>query len=156
KASTTSARFIISLIGIAVAAICVVLLPELAREEGAAKTGIHHVVVPYLIEAYLVSIPVYIALYQMLKLLEYVDKGKAFSARSVHALKAIKLCSIAFSAMFLISAASVIIPARMAEPDDGNPGLVVLALLAVLVASIIGTFAAVLQRLLSDAIAMKA
>ncbi len=51
--------------------------------------------VPIFITMYISVIPFLFAVYQTIKLLNYVDKNKAFSNDSVNALKHIKYCSIA-------------------------------------------------------------
>lgn len=91
------------------------------------------------------------AFYQAIKLLTYIDKNKAFSELSVKALKNIKYCANTISAIYV-----VIVPFLypIADADD-TPGLVAFPLIIIFGAMVIEVFAAVLQRLLYDAIEMK-
>src|SRR6266480_5875464 len=49
---------------------------------------------PFLAYAYLASIPFFVALYQVFKVLGYVGQNKVFSPRAVKALRTIKFCAI--------------------------------------------------------------
>src|SRR4051812_24508056 len=92
---TIITKGIIYLMGIAVISICAILLPELAREEAVGKANPPSVL-PYLIGAWVLAVPIFVALYQTLRLLSLIDAKKAFSGRSVRTLQNIKLCAIAF------------------------------------------------------------
>src|SRR3989344_7006977 len=100
---------------------------------------------------YLSVIPFFTALYQAFKLLSYIDKNSAFSASSVKALKYIKYSAIANSALY---ASSIPFLFQVAELDDA-PGLGVIALAFVCMPLVIATFAAVLEKLLQNAIDIK-
>ena len=100
---------------------------------------------------YVSAIPFYTALYQAFKLLTYIDKNQAFSQMSVEALRKIKNCAITISGLYV-----VIIPFvfMIAEWDDA-PGLVLIGLVIIGASMVIAVFAAVLQRLLQEAIDIK-
>ena len=100
---------------------------------------------------YVSAIPFFVALYQAFKLLSYIDKNKAFSELSVKALKNIKYCAITISGLYV-----AVIPFFyiIAEVDDA-PGLILIGMVFIFASFVIAVFAAVLQRLLQDAIDIK-
>lgn len=104
-----------------------------------------------LIYLYVTAIPFYFALYQAFKLLSYIDKNKAFSGLSVRALKNIKYCAVTISIFY---AAGMPVFYLMAEIDDA-PGIIVIGLVIIFASMVIAVFAAVLQKLLKEAIDIK-
>lgn len=154
RGATIITRGIVYLMGIAVISICAILLPELAREEVVGKVNPPNAL-PYLIGAWMVTIPIFIALHQTLKLLSYIDTNKAFSHRSVKVLQNIKVCAIVFSIMIVIGAITAIVAVRIAGPREDVTHIVALGFIFSFASSIVATFAAVMQRLLNDAISIK-
>ncbi len=151
---TIFTRGIVYLMGIAVLSVCAILLPELAREEAVGKAN-PPTVWPFFVAAWILSVPIFIALYQTLKLLGYIDENKAFSDRSVRTLQSIKLCAIVFSVMIAIGAITAIVVARSADPGEDVTHIVTIGFIFTFASSIVATFAAVLKRLLQDAIHIK-
>lgn len=100
---------------------------------------------------YASALPFGLALYQTLTLLHYIDCKNAFSALSVRALRAIKRCAVAISILF---AACLPVLYRIADADDA-PGLLLIGLVLTGVPIVIGTFAAVLEGLLREAVSMQ-
>ena len=100
---------------------------------------------------YASAIPFYFALYQAFKLLSYIDKNKAFSELSVKALKNIKYCAITISILYVLGMPLFYL---MAERDDA-PGIILIGLVIIFASMVIAVFAAVLQRLLQEAIDIK-
>ena len=100
---------------------------------------------------YVSAIPFFIALYQAFKLLSYIDKSQAFSDMSVTALKKIKYCALTISGLFVVILPFVYL---VADLDDA-PGLIIVGMVPVFASMVIAVFAAVLQRLLQEAIAIK-
>ena len=147
--STIFLKIVFFLIGIIVLALCIFWLPAIAA--GAAEHYPKLYYWPVLIGAYLSAMPFFIALYQALRLLSYIDRNKAFSELSVTALKNIKHCAITISIIY-----AVLIPflVPMANADDA-PGIVALGLVIAFASFVIGVFAAVLQKLLKDAVDIK-
>jgi hypothetical protein len=145
---------IIYLMGIAIVGICGILLPELAREEAVGKAH-PPAAYPFLIGAWIISLPIFFALYQTLKLLNSIDKNTAFSKVSIKALQNIKICAAIFSAFIIVGAVTVIITARLADPREDVTPIIMLGFICTFTTSIIATFVAVLQKLLEDAITIK-
>jgi Protein of unknown function (DUF2975) len=96
-------------------------------------------------------IPFFGALVQAFKLLSYIDKNQAFSELSVKALKNIKICALTISGLYVVILPFVFL---VAELDDA-PGLVIIGMVPVFASMVIAVFAAVLQRLLKEAIDIK-
>jgi hypothetical protein len=145
RGSTNFLRLVIFLIGTGVLALCLFVLP---RVIGSIDLGGYD---PILLGMYVPAIPFFVALYQALRLLSYIDKNKAFSSLSVTALKNIKYCALAISALY---AAGMPYIFYVADKDDA-PGVVAIGLVIIFASFVIAVFAAVLQRLLQNAIAIK-
>ncbi|MEG0774230.1 DUF2975 domain-containing protein [Clostridium sp.] len=149
KYSTTFLKIVVILIGIPVLALFLFGLPWLAKNP--VNPNYNHILYPILIGIFLSSIPYSVALYQTLRLLGYIDKNKAFSELSVKALKNIKYCANIISALYVVMMPFVYL---LAEKDDA-PGLILMGMVPIFASMVIAVFAAVLQRLLQDAIDMK-
>jgi Protein of unknown function (DUF2975) len=154
QGSTLFLKLAVIIMGIPVLAACIFLLPQLAKEamkHAANGATLAYVVFALLIIMYGSAIPYYMALYQALKLLSYIDKNQAFSQVSVTALKKIKKCAITISGLYVVALPFVAI---IAEWDDA-PGLIIVGMVMVGAPMVIAVFAAVLQRLLQEAINIK-
>ena len=154
RSSTLFLKAAIIFIGLSVLALCLFLLPQIVIEANeAAKRGSDLAYVAYGIVTvmYLTTIPFYIALYQSINLLSYIDRNQAFSELSVTALKKIKNCALTISGLYVIVLPFVYI---LAEVDDA-PGLILVGMVMVFAPLVIAVFAAVLQRLLKEAIDIK-
>ncbi|WP_206098989.1 DUF2975 domain-containing protein [Paenibacillus nanensis] len=135
--------------GIPILAVCIFALPRIANE--AADYFSAYWVFPVITIMYVSVIPFFAALYQAFKLLTLIDKSNAFSELSVKALKNIKYCAFAISVLYVASEPFLYL---MAEKDDA-PGLIVIGMVIIFASLVIGVFAAVLQKLLKNAIAIK-
>jgi len=107
---------------------------------------------PFLAYAYLASIAFFVALFQAFKLLGYIGQNKVFSPDSVRALRTIKRCAIALVAMIGAAVAYLFIAVR---GTDDIAGGVAIGLFMILVSVVIGTAAAVFERLLQTAVDIK-
>lgn len=106
---------------------------------------------PILLGLYVPTIPFLFALYQAWKLLTYIDKNNAFTGLSVKALKNIKYCAVAISAVFAAGMPYIFF---VADKDDA-PGVVLIGLIIVSSSIVIATFAAVLQKLIQSGLDIK-
>ncbi|TCN24210.1 DUF2975 domain-containing protein [Mesobacillus foraminis] len=151
RGSTLFLKIAVILIGIPVLALCIFLVPQVGNF--AAELYPDHAYLKYLvfIDLYGTAIPFYFALYQAFKLLSYIDKNKAFSELSVGALKKIKYCAITISGLYVIGMPLFYL---IAERDDA-PGFILIGMVLILASLVIAVFAAVLQRLLQEAINIK-
>jgi hypothetical protein len=137
------------LIGIPVLALGIFGLTWLPKNP--ANPDYAHILYPIVIGMYVSAIPFFAALVQAFKLLSYIDKNQAFSELSVKALKNIKICALTVSGLYLVILPFVFL---VADLDDA-PGLVIIGMVPVFASLVIAVFAAVLQRLLKEAIDIK-
>ena len=138
-------KAVIVLIGLGVLALCVFVLPAGIRSD---QTGAYR---PILAGFYVPAIPFFVALYQALKLLGFIEKNKAFSEFSVSALKKIKYCALIISVLFTVSMPYIF---YVAELDDA-PGVALIGFVIIFASFVIGVFAAVLQKLIQNAVDIK-
>jgi hypothetical protein len=155
KNLTVISKAVVCLIGLAVLSLLVILLPEMFREEAASNPGVHRVVDPYYVGAWILATPVFIALYHTNKLLTYAARNQVLSAQSIRSLQIIKVCAIAFGILIMLSAAAMIIASQIPTPTDDTPPIAMFGTILALVAVTIAIFVGVLQRLLQNAIDIK-
>ncbi|GAA0600601.1 hypothetical protein GCM10009001_16320 [Virgibacillus siamensis] len=94
RGSTLFLKIAVIVIGIPVLALCIFLLPKIgyeAIEQVQKGSELAYIVIGILFVMYAATIPFYMALYQALKLLSYIDRRRAFSIDSVSALKKIRI-----------------------------------------------------------------
>ncbi|MFE8700058.1 DUF2975 domain-containing protein [Cytobacillus sp. FJAT-54145] len=151
KVSTLFLKIAVILLGVPVLVLCIFLVPELGSV--AAELLPEFAFIKFLVSLvfYASAIPYYFALYQAFKLLRYIDNSEAFSELSVRALKIIKNCAITISGLHVL-----VLPLfyLFAEIDDA-PGVIFVGLVVPFASMVIAVFAAVLQRLLQEAIDIK-
>ena len=144
RGSTLFLQVVILLMGVAVLALCIFLLTALFTQDVGGYS-------PIIIGMLIATVPFFIGMYQTLKLLSYINKNKAFSEVSIKSLHTIKYCGIAISALYAVSLPYIVI---VAERDDA-PGVVLLGLIFTFAPMIVAVFAAVLQKLLQNAMDLK-
>lgn len=150
-ATTLFLKIAVILMAIPVLALCILLVPELGTLSEKLLPAFSSIQYIVSIILYASSIPFYFALYQAFQLLRYIDQNKAFSELSVKSLKKIKYCAIIISSLHVL-----ILPLfyLFAEKDDA-PGVIFVGLLVPFASIVIAVFAAVLQRLLQEAVEIK-
>ncbi|PFN80633.1 hypothetical protein COJ85_29915 [Bacillus sp. AFS076308] len=149
QGSTLFLKAAVTFMGIPVLALCIFGLSWLAKNP--FNPDYDHILYPILIGMYVSVIPYFVALFQAFKLLSYIDKDQAFSELSVTALKRIKFCAMTISGLYIVILPFVFL---VAELDDA-PGLVIVGMVPIFASMVIAVFAAVLQRLLQEAIDIK-
>lgn len=151
RGTTLFLKLAVILMGIPILGLCVFLVPKIG--EFAAELYPEFAFIKYLVFIlfYGAAIPFYVALYQAFKLLTYIDKNHAFSDLSVNALKKIKYCATSISSLFFIGLPLFYM---VAERDDA-PGIIIIGMILIFASMVITVFAAVLQRLLEEAINIK-
>jgi hypothetical protein len=145
RESTFFLRGAVLIMGLIVLALSIFVLPTGISMEDSAEYG------PVFWGMYITVVPFSISLYQTLKLLDYIDKNKAFSNLSVKALGIIKYCAFIISGLYAVGMPFIY---TAAQADDA-PGVVVLGMMFTFASLVIGVFAAVLQKLLHSAIEIK-
>ncbi|KAB2441013.1 DUF2975 domain-containing protein [Bacillus luti] len=151
QGSTLFLKIVVILIGIPVLAMCIFLVPKIGNFAAELYPDIAFIKYLVFINLYATAIPFYYALYQAFKLLSYIDKNNAFSELSVSALKNIKYCAMTISVLYVLGMPLFYL---IAERDDA-PGFIIIGMIMILASMVIAVFAAVLQRLLQDAIDIK-
>jgi len=144
RSSTMFLRVVIYLIGLAVAGLCVILL-------GVSISGNAGMFLPLMLGMLAAAVPFFFAIYQGLLLLSYIDKNSAFSELSIKAIRKIKYSAGAISVLYALMMPYII---YVADKDDA-PGAVIIGLVFIFAPFVIAVFAAVLERLLQNAIDIK-
>jgi hypothetical protein len=145
QGSTLFLKLVICLIGAPILTTCLFVLPPLI---GSDQTGEYW---PILLGLYFPAVPFFIALYQAIKLLNFIDQNKVFSDLSVSTLKNIKYCATIIAVLFTAGMPYIYI---VAEKDDA-PGVILIGLIIISTSVVIATFAAVLQKLIQNAVDLK-
>jgi len=151
KRETLFLKAVILLMAIPVLAVCIFVVPPLSGFVAEVIPQMAFLQYVFLIAMYGTAIAYFTALYQALKLLGYIDRNIAFSERSVKALKNIKYCAMMITVLYIICLPIIL---HVAEVDDA-PGLGGLGLIITFGSVVIAVFAAVLQKLLQNAIDIK-
>jgi hypothetical protein len=106
---------------------------------------------PFLAYAYAASVAFFVGLYQAFRLLGYAANNETISQPAVNAARWIRNC--AFLTAGTILAAIVYI--RLAAGHDDPAGAIMLGIAAIFAALVIGTAAAILERVLQNAVDIK-
>lgn len=149
KGSTLFLRLVICLIAIG-ALLWLIWFPRL--EGRAANLDLIHIYQdPFIIYAYVGSIPFFVALYQAFQLLGYIDGNQVFSQSSVNAVRNIKYCAITFSGFIVLG----ILYIRLFVHGEDSAGVTALGIFTTFASVVIATGAAVFQSLLQKAVDIK-
>lgn len=151
RGSTWFLRAAIGALGIGVLALCIFALPPAWQAVPDEYPDITYVFYGILTAMYVAAVPFFIALYQALLLLNYIDKNTVFSELSARALKRVTYCAVAISAVYV-----AILPLLYVwvQKDDA-PGLMVIGMIISGTSLAVGIFAAVLRRLVQEAVNIK-
>lgn len=147
QGSTFVLKGVVALIGLIVLGLCTFGLPQLITAElsGDFDYG------PIFLGLYVPAIPFFFALYQALRILNYIDKNHVFSLATVKALKNIKYCALLISGLFTAGMPYVF---YVADQDDA-PGAAAIGFVIIGASFVIATAAAVLQKLVQNAVDIK-
>jgi len=143
--STLFLQSVIFLLGIVVLYVCAFGIPWLVGTPGLGGYD------PILLSLYIPAVPFFFALFQATKLINYIDTNRAFSLLSVKAFRNIKVCAVAIAGFFVLAMPYIF---YVADKDD-SPGSLLVGLVIIFAASVIATFAAVLQKLVQNAVDIK-
>ncbi|MFF5395852.1 DUF2975 domain-containing protein [Peribacillus butanolivorans] len=150
KQVTTLFLLAVIFIGIPVLALCIFLVPHMANFAAKLYPNIAPMKYLVFIVMYGAAVPFYFALYQAFNLLRYIDENTAFSELSIKALKNIKCCAITISGLYVLGLPLFRFIAKKVDPPIALMGLII-----IFVSLVIAVFAAILQRLLQEAINIK-
>lgn len=149
-------KVVVGMVALAALAVCIVLLPELAREAVVEDPAMTHLRDPLLLAAYTLLIPFFIALYQTYKLLNCIASNQVFTNTSVKILQKIKYCAIVFGLLIIANVVFGISLVRNVHPNEDVTHVVALGGIFVFIAIVVAVAVAVLRRLLEEAITIKA
>ncbi|MGE4284617.1 MAG: DUF2975 domain-containing protein, partial [Clostridia bacterium] len=120
-------KLAVFLMGLPVLAVCIFLLPKIAGFFAQLNPKLGFLQYPFLIGLYVTAIAFFVALFQALKLLSYIDKNQTFSDLSVKALNNIKYCAITISALYVVFMPLLFL---MADADDA-PGIILIGMVII-------------------------
>src|SRR4029078_13223411 len=106
---------------------------------------------PFIIYGYIASTPFFVGLYQGFKLLNFIDKNKAFSQGAVNTLKNMKLASLSLIGFIVLALFYI----RFFAHGDDPAGPTALGIIVSFAVAVIATAAAVFQKLLQNAVDIK-
>lgn len=139
---------------IAVLTVLTVLVPEMLREEAAGRAN-PPAAWPVYLTAWIYSVPIFIALYQTLKLVNLIGLKKTFSDKAVSTVRKMKYAALVFCLMVIVGTITGIVWGRSMDPTDDYAPLGALGIVFTFVSSVITAFIATLERLLKNAIDIK-
>ena len=151
RRETMILKIAVIMLGIPVAALSVLLLPWIARDAAQSSIRMAYVIYGILILMYISVVPFFAALYQGFRLLGYIDSNKAFSELSLKSIQKISSCAAAISIIYLFAMPLFYI---VAEIDDA-PGVILVGMIFVFAPLTVTVFAAILKKLLKNAIDLK-
>ena len=106
----------------------------------------------FLAYIYVAFVPFFVGIFQAFKMLGYTRRDEIFSERSVQALRIIKYCAIT-TAIFILGAEAYIF--IFVRGTDDVAGGVMMGLFIIFISAVIGTAAAVFERILQNAVDIK-
>ena len=151
RRETMILKIAVIMLGIPVAALSVLLLPWIARDAAQSSIRMAYVIYGILILMYISVVPFFAALYQGFRLLGYIDSNKPFSELSLKSIQKIRSCAAAISIIYLFAMPLFYI---VAEIDDA-PGVILVGMIFVFAPLTVTVFAAILKKLLKNAIDLK-
>jgi Protein of unknown function (DUF2975) len=151
KSSIVFLQTVTILIGIVV----LVILVRFPQTEGRAKNLdlLSIYLDPLIMYGYLASIAFFVGLFNVFKLLGFIGQNKVFSANSIKALRVIKYCAIVFC--ILIVGAAIFVKFSQPQEED-SAGFIAICILAILLATVVGTAASIFEKIWQNAIDIKA
>jgi hypothetical protein len=145
RGSTLFLKTAILLLGIFALGLCIFILPAGIMSD---RVGFYR---PILIGMYVPAVPFFVGLWQAFKLLTYVDKNEAFSAKSLRSLNIIKYCGGLIGLLYALALPYI----YYAATSDDAPGVMLLGLIFTFAPLTIAVMAAVFQKQLKNVIEAK-
>ncbi|MDD2401914.1 MAG: DUF2975 domain-containing protein [Clostridia bacterium] len=149
REKTNFLKLAVGIIGIIVLILCIFWLPWLAKNTAEMNPEYGYLRYPVLIGVYITAIPFYIALYQAVKLINYIESKNAFSELAVESLKDIKYCALTIISLYVIGLTF------FGFQNILHPSIATIGATIIFAAVTVALFAAVLQELLRNALEIK-
>lgn len=105
---------------------------------------------PFLAYAYVASIAFFVGLYQTFKVLGYIGHNKAFSEPTMKSLRIVKFCALAIIGFVAIGELFIVLGS-----NEDHAGGVFIGVLITFGSLIVGTTAAMFERILQNAVGTK-
>jgi len=106
---------------------------------------------PFVVYIYIASIPFFVALFQAIRVLGFVETNSVFSQPAIRAVRTIKCCAV-ITTCFLVVAMGWV---RFASGGDDPAGAIVVGMCVTLAVIAIANATAVFQKLLQNAVDIK-
>ncbi|MBM7579964.1 DUF2975 domain-containing protein [Jeotgalibacillus terrae] len=154
KGSTLLLKLTLLVLALPILILCIYAFPVLffdVIDEAYNGEALALVLIGFILIMYATAVPYFLALYQTFKLLLNIDKNQAFSSQSVNSLRLIKNYAVIISFLFSIALPFIIVVAR----SDDTPGFILIGMVIAGASLVIGVFAAILEKLLWEAIQFK-
>jgi hypothetical protein len=151
KSTTFFLKVAIGLIGLFVIAMSILALPSLLKDVSENPNQFTKYIYSIVVIMYITIIPFFIALFQTIKLLNLIEKNKAFSDLAVKCLKVIKYSAFTISGLYVVTMPFFYL---FGELDDA-PGVILVGFMFFFAPLVIAFFAAILEKLLQQAIDIK-
>lgn len=149
RGSTLFLKIVILLIGIVVLAALIWFPQTEGRTKDLDLISIY--LDPFIVYIYLSSIPFFVALFQALKVLGFVEKNNVFSQAAVQAVRNVKFCAVAIVCLLVVAMGWV----RITSSGDDPAGAIAIGTAMAFASIVIATTAAVLQKVLQAAVDIK-
>lgn len=149
KGSAIFLQFVVVLIGIV--ALALLLWEPQLEGVNALATNFEIYTDSFILLVYAGSIPFFIALFQVFKLLRNIGQDKVFSQNSVRALQTIKYCAFAIIGFVVVEEIIVMLN----HGNDDAAGAFMIGILITFGSIVVAVAANLFERLLQSAIAMK-
>jgi hypothetical protein len=153
RVSTIFLRLVISLFATGVLALCIFKFPRMISEEAAKGPDNAWQIYLFLVGAYMQTALFLFALYQAFKLLNLIDRNKAFTELSVKALRNIKRSALGVGVLMVTGIAWVGYLSHGTGDDSAGP--VMIGFIGTFISSVAAAVAAVLQTQMQKAIDTK-
>ncbi len=151
KRETLFLKVVIFIMSLPILALCILGIPWFAKDMLETYTRLSAVIYSLLIILYVSAIPYHYALFQTFKLLSYIDNNEAFSTLSVMSLKKIKYSAIIICVLYIAALPLIYL---LADASDA-PGMILMGMGISFASFVVCVFAAVLEKLLKNAIELK-
>lgn len=137
------------MIGLTLLGLCIFVLPGLARDAAEMNPEYAYLRLPVLFGLYMTALPLFLALYQSLKLLKYIETKNAFSKLAVISLGHIKNCAITIIIFYVAGIFWLVFQNAL------HPGIAMIGAGIIFTTLVISLFTVVLQELLRSALELK-
>ncbi|MBL7871746.1 MAG: DUF2975 domain-containing protein [Cyclobacteriaceae bacterium] len=107
---------------------------------------------PFILYGYATSMPFFIALFQVFKILGYIRQDKAFTIPTVRTLRSIRYCAILLSILLMMAGLYI----RIFHPKEDDPaGFLAVCMAATFIFLVVAAAVAVFEKILQHGVDIK-